>query len=66
MRRVLLLLSLAALAANVAPSILYLMGRMDLPTCKTAMLWATVAWYIVGGALIYGTKPPKLEEPVVP
>jgi hypothetical protein len=46
--------------------VLYLAGRIDLPTCKSYMLWATIAWYIVGGALIYGTKPPKLEEPVVP
>jgi hypothetical protein len=30
------------------------------------MLWATIAWFFVGGALIYGTKPPKLEEPVIP
>ena len=66
MRPVLLLLALAALAANVAPSVLYLMGRMDLTTCKTSMLWATVGWYIVGGALIYGPKPTKIEEPVVP
>lgn len=66
MRRVLLLSSLAALAANVAPAILYLLGRLDLPACKAAMLWATLAWYVVGGALVYGTKPPNIEEPVVP
>ena len=66
MKPLLLIASILTLLANVAPAVLYLAGRIDLPTCKSYMLWATIAWYIVGGALIYGTKPPKLEEPVVP
>jgi hypothetical protein len=66
MRPLLLIASIITLVANIAPAVLYLAGRIDLPACKTYMLWATIAWFIVGGALIYGTKPPKLEDPVVP
>jgi hypothetical protein len=66
MRPLLLIASIITLVANIAPAVLYLAGRIDLGACKTYMLWATIAWFIVGGTLIYGTKPPKLEEPVVP
>jgi hypothetical protein len=66
MRTALIVLSIVVLILNLAPSVMYLQDRIDLPTCKSYMLWATVGWYIVGGALIYGTKPPKIEEPVVP
>jgi hypothetical protein len=66
MRTLLLIASIITLVANVAPAVLYLAGRIELAACKSYMLWATIAWFIVGGALIYGTKPPKLEEPVVP
>jgi predicted membrane channel-forming protein YqfA (hemolysin III family) len=66
MRPALIVLSIVVLVANVAPSLMFLAGRIDLDTCKSWMLWATIAWYIVGGALIYGAKPPKLQEPVVP
>jgi len=66
MRTLAFWLSMAALAANIAPSVLFLMGRMELGTMKTATLAATVAWYVVATFWIYGTKPPALEEPVIP
>ncbi len=66
MRNLVLGLSIVALVANVVPSAMFLAGRMELDAAKSATLWATIAWYIVGSWLIYGTKPPKLDEPVVP
>jgi hypothetical protein len=65
-------LSLVCLAGNFVPALLYLAGRMDLATMKTATLVATVAWFVVASFWIYGTKPPALapaaeiDEPVVP
>ena len=66
MRKIVVWGSVVALAANVAPAALFLAGRMELDAMKTAMLWATVAWYAVASFWIYGTKPSPIEEPVVP
>lgn len=66
MRNLVLCLSIIALAANIVPAALYLAGRMELDAMKSATLWATIAWYIVGSVLIYGTKPADLDEPVSP
>jgi hypothetical protein len=66
MRNIALWASMAALAANVIPSALFLAGRMELDAMKTAMLWATIAWYAVASFWIYGTKPSPIDEPVVP
>jgi hypothetical protein len=59
-------LSIVCLAANIAPAVLFLSGRMDLAAMKTATLAATVAWFVVASFWIYGTKAPELTEPVVP
>jgi hypothetical protein len=38
--------SLLSLAGTIAPAGLFLIGRMDLPQVHSAMLWATVAWFV--------------------
>lgn len=57
MKAILLALAIVCLLANVAPSILFLMGRIDLPTAKSAMIVTTLAWYVVAAFLIYGRWP---------
>ena len=37
--------SLLALAATIAPAVLFVLDRMDLATVHSTMLWATVAWF---------------------
>jgi hypothetical protein len=37
--------SLLSLAGTIAPAVLFLVGRMDLATVHSAMLWATAAWF---------------------
>jgi len=72
MRNLVLAASIACLVSNLVPSVLFLLGRMDLPTVKTAMIWTTAAWYGVAAFLIYGkhaTPAGKIDpdhEPFVP
>lgn len=42
---ILKLVSLFSLVALLLPSILFLAGRMELPTVKWVMLAATVVWF---------------------
>ena len=44
--RILQLIGLAALVGSVLPSLLFLAGRMELESMKTAMLAATLAWFV--------------------
>lgn len=46
MRLILKVISWMALVAVIAPSVMFLSGRMDLPTLKLVMLIATVVWFI--------------------
>ena len=46
MRRVLQVISWAALAGTIVPSALYLAGRIDLAQSKWALLVATFVWFI--------------------
>lgn len=39
------IVSLLSLVALILPSILFLAGRMELPTVKWVMLTATVVWF---------------------
>jgi hypothetical protein len=43
---ILVIVSLLALVALIAPSALFLAGRIDLPTTKWAMLIATIVWFV--------------------
>lgn len=45
-KHLLQIVSLVALIAAILPSCLYLGGRMELDQVKTAMLAATVVWFI--------------------
>jgi hypothetical protein len=66
------ILALASLVATIAPSLLYLAGRMELPTVKTVMLVATVTWFVFAALWIYGAngREPEIEPtehaPIVP
>ncbi|NLH43575.1 MAG: hypothetical protein GX448_17185 [Planctomycetes bacterium] len=42
---ILVIVSLLSLVALMLPSILFLAGRMELPTVKWVMLAATVVWF---------------------
>lgn len=44
--RILQLIGLAALAGSIVPACLFMAGRMDLDAMKTAMLVATIVWFI--------------------
>lgn len=46
MRRILQAISWTALAITIVPSILYLSGHVDLTQTKTAMLVATIVWFV--------------------
>ena len=41
------ILSWTAIVGTILPPLLYLGGRMTLPTCQTVMLVATVVWFAV-------------------
>jgi hypothetical protein len=45
MRHIAKYFALLMLLALIAPSILYLTGKMVLPTAKTIMLLATILWF---------------------
>jgi len=55
------LFSWLALLGTIGPSILYFDGKMDLAAVKTAMLIATVAWF-VATALWMGREPSSEPE----
>ncbi len=46
MRPIAKIISWIALAATIAPALLYLSGNMDIAPVKTWMLVATVAWFV--------------------
>lgn len=46
MRPILQIISLLALAALTSPSVIFLAGRMELPTVKSLMLLATIVWFV--------------------
>jgi hypothetical protein len=62
MRNLVIAASAACLAANLVPSILFLQGRIELAAVHQAMIWTTIAWYVVAGVLIYGNQPPSADE----
>lgn len=62
MRKLILAASIVCLLANLVPSVLFLLGRMDLLTVHTAMIWTTIAWYVVAGFLIYGKHATPANE----
>jgi hypothetical protein len=43
---ILVIVSLLSLVALMLPSILFMAGRMELPTVKWIMLAATVVWFV--------------------
>jgi uncharacterized membrane protein len=54
MKRLFAAVALLALVGTIAPSVLYLAGRMELDSMKNAMLVATVVWYVFAALWIYG------------
>ena len=45
MRRILQVVTWAALAATIAPPTLFLTGHITLDAAKVAMLWAAIVWF---------------------
>ena len=41
------IVSWTSIVGTILPPLLYLGGRMPLPTCHTVMLVATVVWFVV-------------------
>jgi hypothetical protein len=66
------LLALASLVATIAPSVLFLAGRIELTTVKNVMVVATVTWFVFAALWIYGfgdsepAIPPADHAPQVP
>ncbi len=48
MRTILIVVALLSLVLLMLPSILFLMGRMELDAAKWIMLLATVVWFATG------------------
>jgi hypothetical protein len=46
MRSILQIISLLALIALILPSVLFLVGRLELDMVKWLMLLATIAWFV--------------------
>lgn len=46
MRPILQIVSLLALLALTLPSVIFLAGRVELPTVKWLMLLATIVWFV--------------------
>ena len=42
------IISWISLIALIAPSVLFLAGRMELPQVKSIMLIATIVWFVSG------------------
>ena len=47
MRRILEVISWAACAGTVLPSVLYLLNQLDLAQVKWLMLLATIVWFVI-------------------
>jgi len=62
MRVLLQLVSLASLVATIAPSILFLAGRLSLDQTKWMMLAATLVWFAVTP---FWMGRPKMDEELV-
>jgi hypothetical protein len=62
MRRIVQIISWAALAATILPPVLFLTGHMTLDQLKLAMLAATIVWF-AATPLWMGRS--KLEEELV-
>ncbi|QEG37668.1 hypothetical protein [Bythopirellula goksoeyrii] len=61
MRKLLQLVSAAALIATIVPSVMFLTGSLDLSQTKLAMLIATIVWFIAT-PLWMGQPPEQLEH----
>jgi hypothetical protein len=65
-------IALLALVGTIAPSLLYLAGKIGLPAVKNAMLAATVTWFVFAALWIYGGAEPDVgiepdeHAPIVP
>jgi len=46
MRSILQIISLLALIALILPSVMFLVGRLELDMVKWLMLLATIAWFV--------------------
>ena len=62
MRRIFQVLSWAALALTVVPSLLFLRGTIDLDQVKWLMLTATVAWFVFTPLWMGREKPTKTAD----
>jgi hypothetical protein len=61
MRTALRIVSLASLIVLIAPSILFLAGRMDLDRVKWVMIVATVLWFATATPVMWNSKE-KAEQ----
>lgn len=61
MRKLLQLVSAAALIATIVPSVMFLAGSLDLSQTKLAMLVATIVWFIAT-PLWMGQPPEQFEH----
>lgn len=65
MRLILRIVSLLSLVALILPSILFLAGRIELPTVKLWMLVATIVWFVTATPIMWKEKEQPAEDEVV-
>ena len=56
MRRVMLIIAAAALVGTIAPSVMYLAGRVSKDSVQWLMLAATIVWFAAAPFCGRGTK----------
>ena len=62
MRQIAKYFALLMLLVLIAPSMLYLAGRMELEAVKTVMLVATVLWFIAASLWMWHEEPPAQQQ----
>lgn len=65
MRLILRIVSLLSLVVLILPSILFLAGRIELPTVKLWMLVATIVWFVTATPIMWKEKEQPAEDEVV-
>ncbi len=62
MRQIAKYFALLMLIVLIAPSVLFLTGRMELETVKTVMLVATVLWFVSAALWMWHEEPPAQSQ----
>jgi nitrate/nitrite transporter NarK len=62
LRKIAQLVSWLSLVALVAPSLMFLAGKMELDRVKTIMLFATIVWFISASLWMWNSQDEKQQS----